>query len=683
MRRTIALAGLIAVILTGGLFLAIRTLSPPAGSRKEPSEPAAGSPEIPSRVATGVIPPPPAPETVPESERPPAGQRFLRGIARDRTTEAPLAGVDVRVSLRSGTRSETRAVVTGPKGEFRMALSPGSYSATFETGSHRPARAEFTLAEDRPPALVEVSFERGIPAEGMVLDREGNPAPGVALEWIRSEGGGRREAESDDRGTFRIGGLEAGSYAVSLAPALLRSAGKVGTAKVAVTERGPNRFDLRADVGRSLAVEIAGTDGLPARGAQVRFEVVVAGRAISGFLPPADEAGRTRMPGLPSGCGTLVLEAPPGPAGTARVEVDPAALPEAVRIVLRPVPAVEGLAVDEEGRPLEGAQVSVLDAGGKVLAAARTDASGRFRLHGVPPGRLRIRAVAPGPGLGAVADLQLPPPTPDLVTISLTKRAAIAGIVRERDGRPVAGARVTLSGPAGIEETSTSREGKFAFAAQGGKGCRLAASAEGFLAPAALDAVEPDNPVDLVLGRGATVRGRIVLPDGRPLRSGADLVVSGLPARSPEPRARVESDGAFAIEGLIPGKFRLKATGPDFALALSDEIEVPDGGTIEGAAVRALDGPHLDVRAVDAKGAAIPGVILSISGRGDRSPVAVTRSCDGRGMATFPLLPEGGYALRADAAGYRETVVEIEWSRSVSLPFAVKMVGPEAAENPR
>ena len=75
--------------------------------------------------------------------------------------------------------------------------------------------------------------------------------------------------------------------------------------------------------------------------------------------------------------------------------------------------------------------------------------------------------------------------------------------------------------------------------------------------------------------------------------------------------------------------------------------------------------------------------IVSVTGRGDRSPVAVTRSCDERGMARFPLLPEGGYAIRAEAAGRGEAVVEIEWSRSVPLPLQVKVADPEASENPR
>jgi hypothetical protein len=607
------------------------------------------------------------------ADRPPPGQGFLRVLAREGARNVPLAGAEILVRLRAGARSETRPAIAGARGEFRLALLPGSYSATFETGGFRPARADFIINEDGPAAAVEVSFQRGISAEGTVRDRDGRPAPGVALDWVRADGGGRRETTADEKGEFRIDGLEAGTYTVSLAPSLLRSIGKVGARKLAVRERETNRFDLQADVGPSLPIEVVDADNRPLSGVQVRFGVVVEGRAASGFLPPTDDAGRTRGPGLPSGCGPLALEVPPGPAGMARVEIDPAARPEGVRLVLRPAPSLDGVAVDEEARPVEGAEVSLLDPGGKTLAAARSDSSGRFQLHGAPSGRRRLRAVAPSRGLAAIEDLQVPAASPEPIVLRLGKSMAIAGSVRDRRGKPVAGARVVLSRAEGREEAIPDRDGNFAFAVEAGKTCSLAASAEGFPVSAALESVRPGKPVELVLSRGAAIRGRIVLPDGSPLRAGADLVISGGPRRSPEPKCKVSPDGSFSVEGLQPGKFRLKAIGPDFALALSDELEVAGEEEVAGAVLRAMDGPALEVQVLDEEAAGISGAILSITGRGERSLIAAVRTADARGGARFPFLPEGEYALRVEAAGHGEEVVPLEWSRSVALPLVVEM----------
>lgn len=51
-----------------------------------------------------------------------------------------------------------------------------------------------------------------------------------------------------------------------------------------------------------------------------------------------------------------------------------------IDLVLTPAPTIEGVILDEEGRPLEGARVSGVPVGGGWAAAAHSDADGRFRL---------------------------------------------------------------------------------------------------------------------------------------------------------------------------------------------------------------------------------------------------------------------------------------------------------------
>src|SRR5207253_5995117 len=56
----------------------------------------------------------------------------------------------------------------------------------------------------------------------------------------------------------------------------------------------------------------------------------------------------------------------------------------------RPVQPVTGVVVDTTGAVLPNAQVELETAAGAVVASTVTDASGNFRLDGVPPGRYDI-----------------------------------------------------------------------------------------------------------------------------------------------------------------------------------------------------------------------------------------------------------------------------------------------------
>lgn len=61
-----------------------------------------------------------------------------------------------------------------------------------------------------------------------------------------------------------------------------------------------------------------------------------------------------------------------------------------------------GRVVDREGRPVEGALVSVAESEGPVPEIAlRTDPDGRFAFP-LPPGLTRLRAHAPGGEVGSV-----------------------------------------------------------------------------------------------------------------------------------------------------------------------------------------------------------------------------------------------------------------------------------------
>ena len=118
--------------------------------------------------------------------------------------------------------------------------------------------------------------------------------------------------------------------------------------------------------------------------------------------------------------------------------------------------AIEGEVVDTLGNPLANALVLVGNAEfGRVLKhedepaydppplRVRTDAAGRFRVDGVEPGPVRVRARALGTDM-AQLDVYVPPGGIGVAQMIVGAAARVAGIVRRADGRAVAGARIAL-----------------------------------------------------------------------------------------------------------------------------------------------------------------------------------------------------------------------------------------------
>jgi len=126
-----------------------------------------------------------------------------------------------------------------------------------------------------------------------------------------------------------------------------------------------------------------------------------------------------------------------------------------VVLALDPGHDVVGRVVDEEGRPVVGAQVTMLSEGPSDLNRARTDASGEFRYPVETDRAVYFLAELEGLGTGGLPPRPMTPDAemvlPDLV---LRRGAAVAGVVVDRIGRPVAGVPVhatSLSGTDGYE----------------------------------------------------------------------------------------------------------------------------------------------------------------------------------------------------------------------------------------
>ncbi|MFO1076793.1 MAG: sigma-70 family RNA polymerase sigma factor [Planctomycetota bacterium] len=240
----------------------------------------------------------------------------------------------------------------------------------------------------------DAMLERAVQLRGTVSDEGGEPVPGATVrhgQWGLTS----VATATDEHGDFTLGGLPVGTIAVE-ARAEGRGEARAEFVGAAGAELTWNAVLSRA---RTLRGRVLMADQ-PVAGARVQARCMPSalrmwfGEATSG----AD--GRFELTNCPSALLHLGLQTPDGgqflvgalddvdpTGGEVTLLVDTARLPTAV---------AAGRVVDEDGDPVQGAEVTVLPTssdwgGGHVV---RTDEEGRFRSPGCPPGDwyLTVRA---------------------------------------------------------------------------------------------------------------------------------------------------------------------------------------------------------------------------------------------------------------------------------------------------
>jgi RNA polymerase sigma-70 factor (ECF subfamily) len=328
-------------------------------------------------------------------------------------------------------------------------------------------------------------------------------------------------------------------------------------------------------------------------------------------------------------------------------------------------PRLRGVVLGPDGRPVAGARVlaypedstRILPLDGDGPGAA-TDGSGRFAVALAGAARAwTVCATADGYAPSIVE----PVLEDDEVTIRLDELASLGGRVLDMEGRPVGGALVrwlgVFRGVSIVRETRSREDGAYvlsvppprgAFSASPGMGgAYLEARGPGF-APLLVDAdiwqqaVPERLEMDLVLVRGATVRGRVLDLETRLPVAGARVVlwsVEGRPtvgrylgtARNPfSPRALAEAvadaDGAFVFDhvpahgfhpllvGFSNGKSACVGASAEGYARGAAEIAAPDDGAEIETGILLSKAAYVHGRVVDARGVPVRGAEVWASG---------------------------------------------------------------------
>ncbi|MGE0704759.1 MAG: collagen binding domain-containing protein [Vicinamibacterales bacterium] len=161
----------------------------------------------------------------------PSGRIAGRVVAGD--TGRPLSGARVQISGSELSRSS--ATVTDDEGVFEfIGLPEGRYTisagrpgfVSLSWGQRRPLQpgTPIQLAGNQRLTGIDFRLPRGSVISGRIQDQNGEPLPGSVVRAMRSQYvQGRRElvaagfAQTDDRGEYRIWGLNPGNYYISAA----------------------------------------------------------------------------------------------------------------------------------------------------------------------------------------------------------------------------------------------------------------------------------------------------------------------------------------------------------------------------------------------------------------------------------------------------------------------------------
>lgn len=269
-----------------------------------------------------------------------------------------------------------------------------------------------------------------------------------------------------------------------------------------------------------------------------------------------------------------------------------------------------GRVVDAAGAPQPNVFVdaeSVLAAGQmsdvalEAAAQAQTEDDGSFTLPNVPKGTIAVRGYD---GSNAVSTVNVEVGECDRVEpvkLVMSPGGSIAGVAREPDGKPIAGARLTLMHrPIGFVNTVSDEEGRFHFDQVPPGAVRLMMQ-RGDQVTVTGVMVEEDKETqqDITLppqGAGE-LRGRITA-GGKPLPSARLMVATHLGEEGSVGLyyPMTAEDGSYRVSGLPPGVYLVSVMS----------TSTGDGVQVKAGEVATLDLRVIDPPSVKDKAASIP-----------------------------------------------------------------------------
>lgn len=506
---------------------------------------------------------------------------------------------------------------------FRGVL-PGSalvLAASGPKGTGRCTEAALSPGETREVAL---PLRAAASLEVLVVDAAGAPVAkaGVGVRSALVNGTTapqllEQHGATGEDGRCRIEGLPAERSSVEAS-----AKGRTGaTTELELQPGADNRVQLTVQDGGVVTGVVRGPDGAPVADAGVAHQpssdLPMMGdmtsqlgsdvlSAIANEGVRTDAEGRFRLTGLADEGEFCVVAAHEGFAAGVVRGVKMGAV--GVEVKLQTLGSVAGKAVAaDDQHPLDTFSVALLRTSFLVLrtpvrqASIEKSADGTFALADVPPGAYTLQVSAEGRS-DVLKDVEVKSAPLDVGAIALPRAASIAGTVKDEAGAPVPFALVRRRQGAmadnpmmamfgGTSQSAyTDAQGHFRLAPLGPGKVQLLASAQGFASGRServpLEAGQQLEGVEILLGHGGSIRGRLVLGAGQ--QPDDFLLFVQEQGSQGTKTANVAADGTFVATDLDPGNYTVQAMPQGLMRAFGQQNWKPGQGMKFGNAFQKL-----------------------------------------------------------------------------------------------
>lgn len=432
-----------------------------------------------------------------------AGTNPSAGVVGGRGGSFVINGVPQQM----GGLSVGRVVITDPQGQFSFAKLPaGQYSINVSRdqylqtsyGQKKPNRPGTTIGlADGQQLTVKVPMLRGGVITGVVIGQDGEPLMNAqvrAMRYTMVSGFKRLEANgyanTDDRGVYRMFGLQPGEYLVS-------------------ATQSPNELSMDRSLADAAAVESA-IAAAPVQAAAFGQPPTI---SVPVTAPMPGDAGPSGYAPTfyPSASTAMAASNVTVNAGEERGGVD-------IPVQYNRSGNIQGTVLSSA--PPGGVMISLTAADPTVLAGqglptARANPDGKFTLRNIPPGQYTLNAYT------------MPTPPQPVMINGAMQMPAPAAQKPEDVPRLWGRVQVTVDGGQSTQDVSV--------------GLQAGKSISGRLMF--------DTQVQMDLARTRYMVTLQNAPSPQPIQMGQ------------MPQAQVQPDGRFALEGVPPGRYILRASG--------------------------------------------------------------------------------------------------------------------------
>ncbi len=587
----------------------------------------------------------------------------LSGVVR------PLAGKSaVGTLVRFNGPAETRWVETAEDGGFTIPDVPAGKGTLVadagDAGWGEVAGVTVPLAEGKKLVVALVA-----PAalDGRVVDAKTlRPVPRAKVD--ARDGAFVRTVRSGPDGRYRLAGLPPRTFRISVDEPRYVPFAK---SDVALASSEARKLDAPLTLAASISgrvtdeggAPVAGARGAFSRGGESNFRALIRqfrGSGTGAFRTSADGTFRASrlMPG--DNQRLTVRHADFAPTTLAGVSLVSGQTTANVSVVLRRGAVISGVVHDPNGEPVTDAEIEVSTAlgfrggrggaqvqiglaggtGGPNAKRTKSGPDGRFALKGNSPGDYTVVVRKPGLATERIDPVKVPEEgAPEPLAVTLVPGAAIAGIVKTRNGNPAEGWMVTAtkggSSPIGPRAqgggTPTGPDGAFFLdGLKAGEAYDLTLLGGTGMSPGRRGVVAPSGDVEIVVAGTGRISGRALdASTGRPL---TEFQVAYEPGRTGggavfrfanraagrrltgigEPAPVKSEDGTFLLEDVPAGTWSVVVTAKEYQPARAGSVLVEEGGTAKDVEVKVSRGAALKGHVTDATtGRPVPNVSIS------------------------------------------------------------------------